>query len=173
MKTYLHYFLISCFLLLLSCSEDSAFSDMDYHLKMKINGVERAYETGTMQLTNVRDGGTTYYQLNIIGLDDTFGRIDVTVNDAKPIAAGVFNSENLNPAADTPMAGLMVNEEGGFTNVYANYFGTGFPNHGAVVNIPEYNQTFVAGTFSGKISLRGNDEVLTISEGTFKVRRPN
>lgn len=154
-----------------SCSKDSPSDDLNFFFKMKVDGDLKEYGECKTWFGNIHRGEFRYYQMNILASDENMNLGGVFVNDASPIKKGLYTSEMIQSQTMTPMAGLGGFKENGSNDVYMSNFDSDFPNNVAIVNIIEFNDRFVSGTFSGKISLRGSDIVLNITEGQFKARR--
>lgn len=162
-------FLILCSLIILAgCKKNSGESEISF-FKMKVNGVQKNYDSCWISGFQQAAGVQTYYQVNILcGKPGDYA--GASVNDVAPIKAGNYISANSNPASNTPMAGLGAYRPAGSSNIYISYQGA-WPIYNINVTITEYNADYVTGTFSGKLRLLGGTEVLDVTEGEFRALR--
>jgi hypothetical protein len=163
-------------ILAFSCKKqsiDPAAQDADYYIKFKANGNQVAYNSSNSSLstpnTFVSRGAlisntTPFYQLLFYAQPSTTNEIVMSLISADSVRAG----------QSYPLSA-------GFTDGYAvikidgKTYSTQGQSYGSTyvitVNVAEYTNSLITGTFSGKLlytSTSGSTEELEVSEGAFR-----
>jgi hypothetical protein len=147
-----------------SKKEPAAVSKRGY-LTMKVDGVQKKYDSCWTRAFQQNAATQIYYQLNILsGVPGDYA--DVSVNDIAPIKNGTYTSA-INPVTKGPMAMLGGYRETGSSDIYISYQ-AGWPLFGISITFSEFNSEYVSGTFQGKLRLVGGTKILNVTEGEFK-----
>lgn len=170
MFTRVILFSLLIFFCIAGCKKSSEEKRQDSFLSMKINGAIKQYDScWVTAFQQVGAGSQVYYQNNILcGKPGDYGGL--YVNDTENIKAGSFFSSEINSASSTPRAGLGACQFSGSSDIFISYQ-AGWPLYDITVTITEYNSSYVAGTFNGKLRLIGGTTVLDVTEGQFKAIR--
>lgn len=168
------FLLIATVLTNFSCnkkSDDSVDTSTDFFVKFKINGVQKEFKGMTNALFQTVPVTPAIYTLALQGINST---ASTTTNlmglNISDIAAVAINKNYTSIiAGSTIQASLLYFDQTG------NQFGSDFvissvPTN-AVIRLSEITSTSVSGTFSGKVSQLGATTELTITEGSFRVKR--
>ena len=156
-------------------NDDSSNDSSNYFIKFKVNGVQKEFgnTSGIFTQINVGGGNPTIYTGSFQGVASsstpTVNNMGLSVND---IAAIAVNKNYKSDIVGPTIAGSLV-----YMDAAGLVHGSDFVTTGslgaddAIIRLTEISSTSVSGTFSGKVAAAGSSTTLTITEGSFRVKR--
>ncbi len=146
-----------------------------YFIKFKVNGAQKefGYTSGVFTQINLGGGYPTIYTASFQGISSsstpTVYNMSLNINDLVAIA---INKNYKSVIIGSTVAGSLV-----YMDAVGLVHGSDFVSTGslgdddAVIKLTEITTTSVSGTFTGKVASLGAATALTITEGTFRIKK--
>ncbi|MET0634485.1 MAG: hypothetical protein ABWZ25_00575 [Chitinophagaceae bacterium] len=162
-KSTLSILSLCLMLMVTSCSKDKD-KEGSAKIRCKIDGNTKEFN---MLASALQIDGGGMYSVSVFGFGDgsTPDLFTIDVTDSAAIKAGLYDEDG--GASGRKVASISMQE----TSTEKDYASTSQLNS-AIVTITSISATSVQGTFSGKLSLDGNENAQgakTVTEGTFNV----